>query len=102
MEGEVEVGRVSEGDAVEGEVVGEVGVDHARHLLAAGGASVFGEVPPGFGGGFAVEDDLAPPWPSMAPSPMMAEPLAFFAVMSGLQPVEELSLTMPQEPGERA
>ena len=58
MEGEVEVGGVLEGDAVEGEVVGEVGVDEARDLLAAGGAGVFGEVPPGLGGGMAVEEDF--------------------------------------------
>ena len=58
VEGDVEVGRIFEGDAVESEVVGEVGFDEAGNLLSAGGAGVFGEVPPGLVGGTAVEEDF--------------------------------------------
>ena len=37
-----------------------VGVDEAGDLLAASGARVLGEVPPGLGGGMAVEHDFGP------------------------------------------
>ena len=53
------LGRVFEGDAVECEVVGEVGVDKVVTLLAACGAGVFGDVArPGLVGGMAVEEDF--------------------------------------------
>ena len=45
--GDVEVGRVLERDAIEREVVGVVGDDEARNLLAAAGAGLLGQVPPG-------------------------------------------------------
>src|SRR5450631_1559335 len=57
VEGEVGVWRVFQRDAIEGEVVGEVGVDHARCLLAANRARVVGQGPPGFRGRFTVDDD---------------------------------------------
>ena len=44
--GDVEVGGVLEGDAVEGEVVRVIADDDARDLLGAAGACVLGEVPP--------------------------------------------------------
>ena len=97
MEGDVEVGRVFEGDAVECEVVGEVGVDKAGDLLAACGAGVFGEEPFRLVGGmWPSRRILAPPCPSMAPSPMMAEPVALRAEIGGRHPAEA-SLTRPQE-----
>ena len=42
---------------------------------------------------------VAPPWPSMTPEPMMAEPGALRAAMRGLQSLPESVLTVPQEPG---
>jgi hypothetical protein len=50
---DVEVGRVAEGDAVEGEVVSVVGDEDARDLLTAAGAGLLGEIPRG--DGFAEE-----------------------------------------------
>ena len=44
---DVEVGRVLERDAVEREVVGVVGDNEARNLLAAAGARLLGQIPPG-------------------------------------------------------
>ncbi len=42
----VEVWRVLQRDAIDGEVVGGVGNDDAGNLLAASCASLFGEIPP--------------------------------------------------------
>ena len=61
----MEVGRVLQRDAVQREVVGVVGDDQARDLLAAAGARLLGKVPPGilraqhFFAAAAVDDAVA-------------------------------------------
>ena len=80
---DVEVGRVLQRDAVDGEVVRGVGHDDARNLLAASCAGLLGEIPPGD----VLPRSFSPPRPSMMPSPMTPAPEMCFAEMSGLHPL---------------